>query len=166
MPKYEPRIIVTASSREAAQRQYWRHVANRACLAILADQRHPVLTARQGSTDSTRPPQEPPRPGIGTDLFRVRAEPIQIEIPGTETIQTDWLDIDLLVQPDLLSEGNRLTLMCLRDWPAPQSAEVLFRYDSTNRTLARRSGLSGDVVYLFEMLLYPWAAVMLDVMGL
>lgn len=164
MPKTEPRIIVKVPSREAAQRQYWRHVANRACLALLADQRHPILTARQGSTKSTRPPLEPPRPGVGSDVFRVRAEPIQIELPG-ETLQTDWLELDMLVKPELLSQGNRLTLEVLREWPAPKSSEVLFRYWETRHQLVRRDGLSGDVVYLFEILLYPFAADLLEAMG-
>lgn len=159
MPKHEPpRIHVTASTREAAQRQYWRHVANRACLAILADQRHPVLTARQGSTDSTRPPQEAPHPGPGTDLYRVRVEPIQIN-----DTETDWLQFDLLAEPT--RPGNVLTLATLRDWPAPQSTEVLFRYWSARQQLVRRDGLSGDIVYLFEILLWPHAEEMLWAMG-
>lgn len=162
MPKTEPRIIVTASNREAAQRQYWRHVANRACLAILADVREPVLTARQGSTHPTRGPEAPPRPSIGTDTFKVRAEPIQIEMQG-QTIQTDWLEIDLLVRPS--NPANILTLAVLRDWATPQSGDVLFRYDSHRQQLRPKSGLSGDVVYLFEMLLWPHADELLEALG-
>lgn len=158
-----PHIIVTASTREIAQRQYWRHVANRACLSILADTRLPLLTARQGTTDSTRGPEHPPRPGVGGDVFRVRAEPIEIQMPG-ETLQTDWLELDMLVRPT--RPGNVLTLACVRDWLTPQSGDVLFRYDRQRRQLRPRPGLSGDVVYLFEILLYPHAGHLLAVMGI
>ncbi|MDP9763857.1 hypothetical protein [Deinococcus enclensis] len=159
MPKAppQPAIVVTAPNAEAAQRQYWRHVANRACLAILADQRHPVLTARQGRTDPTRGPNHPPRPIIGGDVFQVRAEPIQIN----DTV-TDWLSFDLLVQPT--RPGNILTLAVLRDWPAPTTTEPLFKYRNHLNTFERRTGLSGDMVYLFEMLLWPHAQEMLDAM--
>ena len=153
----QPAIVVTAPNAEAAQRQYWRHVANRACLAILADQRHPVLSARQGRTDPTRGPNHPPRPIIGGDVFQVRVEPIQIN----DTL-TDWLSFDLLVQPT--RPGNILTLAVLRDWPTPQSGDVLFRYDSHRQQLRPKPGLSGDMVYLFEMLLWPHAEEMLDAM--
>ena len=164
MPKAppQPAIVVAAPNSEAAQRQYWRHVANRAALAILADQRHPVLTAQHGSTNPTRGPEHPPRPTIGSDVFRVRAEPIQIELPG-QTLQTDWLTLDMLVRPT--RPGNVLTLATFRDWPTPQSPDVLFKYRSHLKTLERRTGLSGDIVYLFQMLLWPHARDMLDAMG-
>lgn len=157
MPKAppQPAIVVTAPTAEAAQRQYWRHVANRACLAILADQRHPVLTARQGTTTPTRGSEHPPRSQIGSDVFHVRVEPILIN----ETV-TDWLQLDLLVKPT--RPGNVLTLAVLRDWPSPATTEPLFKYRSHLKTFERRTGLSGDMVYLFQMLLWPHAQTMLD----
>lgn len=40
-----PALRVVVPTEQAAQRQFWRHVANRLCLAILADAREPLLTA-------------------------------------------------------------------------------------------------------------------------
>lgn len=152
-----PDIVVTASSPEAAQRQYWRHVANRACLAILADHRHPALTARPGRPGATRGPNQPPRPVPGSNVFYVRAEPIQINDAVTR-----HLSLNLLVQPT--QPGNILTLAALRDWPAATTTEPVFKYRSHLQTFERRTGITGDVIYLFELLLWPHAQDLLNAM--
>jgi hypothetical protein len=155
------RMTVKVPNREAAQRQFWRHVANRTCLAVLADARYPASTPRPG-TDSTRPPLEAPRAPVGSDVFRVRAEPIGIQLAGQLT-QTQPLELAVLVWPR--TPGTRLTLATLRDWPTPETTEPLFRYRAHHQTFERRTGLSGDIVYLFETLLAPHAAELLGAMG-
>ena len=37
-----PRIQLQVATQRTAREQYWRHVANRTCLAILADHRTPL----------------------------------------------------------------------------------------------------------------------------
>lgn len=165
MPELSPpAIIIAVPDRDSAQRQFWRHVANRACLSILADNRCPFWTPPQHSADPTRPPQHAPRTPPGGDLFEVRVDTIQLTLGASPPILTTPLTLLMLVA--LTGEGNRLTLAALRDWPAPKTAEPLFRYWDTRRQLVRRDGLSGDVVYLFEMLLAPHAAELLNAMGI
>lgn len=154
----QPRLTVQATDHAAAQRQLWRHVVNRAALAILADARLPDALPPLTVPASTRPPEDAPRIPLGGDRYRVRAEPIGITLGGT---LRRTLPLDLIVWVAPTSPGNRLTLATLRDWPAPQTTEPLFRYDSHRGQLRPRPGLSGDMVALFEVLLAPHARELL-----
>ncbi|WP_288404931.1 hypothetical protein, partial [uncultured Deinococcus sp.] len=108
---------------------------------------------------TTTPPDGPPRVLPGGDVFRVRVDPLGIAVAG-RVITTPRFDFDLPVRPE--GEGAQVTLRTLRGWPAPTTAEPLFRYRSNLRQLARRDGLSGDMVALFEALLAPYAQTLLD----
>ncbi|WP_339098289.1 hypothetical protein WDJ50_18600 (plasmid) [Deinococcus sp. VB142] len=162
--EFEHYVVVGARTPRAAQREYWRHVANRACLAILADHRLPAVPARP-SAPSTTPPTNPPRPPVGGDVFLVQAEAIQLTISGSLT-QTQPLALEMVVNPEHLSLAARLSLQTLREWPTPQTIDPLFKYRRSTFGFERRAGLSGDMIMLFEELLRPHAAEMLWAMGL
>ncbi|WP_394649451.1 hypothetical protein [uncultured Deinococcus sp.] len=158
-PPAPPQLIVVVPDHAAALRQLWRHVANRACLAILADARLPTGSPSLTVPHTTTPPDGPPRVLPGGDVFRVRVDPLGIAVAG-RIITTPRLDIDLPVRPE--GEGAQVTLRTLRGWPAPKTPDPLFRYWAVRRQLVRRDGLSGDVVALFETLLAPYARTLLD----
>lgn len=159
-------LRVAVPTSPAAQRQFWRHVANRLCLAILADARQPVLTAHTGSASSTRGPDAPPRPQIGSDVFEVRAESIELQIGTGRVIHvTDPLAFQVLVTPGVLPGlAQRLALETLRDWPTPTTTEPLFPYMRDRQQFRVRPGLSGGMVTLFEVLLEPHARRLLSAM--
>ncbi|MBI0447196.1 hypothetical protein [Deinococcus sp. DB0503] len=161
-----PALRVVVPTEQAAQRQFWRHVANRLCLAILADAREPLLTARTGSTDPTRAPNAEPRTPVGSDVFRVQVESIELQVGSSRIVRvTEPLDFPFLVHPSLLpGVAQRLALATLRGWPAPTTTEPLFPYMRDRQQFRVRPGLSGDMVALFETLLAPHAALLLDAM--
>lgn len=159
LPPPLPRLRVRVPDREAAQRQLWRHAANRLCLSILADVRLPADLPRLTVPASTTAPTEPPRTPLGGDVFRVRAEPLEIVLGG-RTLTTAPLVLPVRVAPT--GQGARLTLATLRDWPAQLTPEPLFRFDSHRGLLRPKPGLSGDMVALFEGLLAPHARDLLD----
>ncbi len=158
------RLAVPAS--QAAQRQYWRHVANRLALAILADAREPILTARTGSTNPTRAPSAPPRAPVGSDVYLLRAEPVELHLTATRAvIITEPLMLRVFVHPGVLpGVAQRLALATLREWPTPTTTEPLFPYMRDRQQFRVRPGLSGDMVALFETLLAPHAADLLAAM--
>lgn len=163
LPTYTPpHLQLIAATGPAAQRQYWRHVANRACLALLADTRELPLRV-PSAADSTEPPDEAPRVQVGTDVFLVRVEPVMYSIASARPITTAPLRLRLHVLPDALMD--RLQLQTLRAWPPQSSTEPLFRYHRAQQRLVTRDGLSGDMVALFERLLAPHAGEMLRAFG-
>lgn len=162
--EFEHYVVIGARTPQAAQREYWRHVANRACLAILADSRLPAVPPRPVAPSST-PPSGPPRPVVGGDVFLVQAEAIQLTISGKLT-QTQPLTLEMRVDPAQLSVPARLSLQTLREWPTPQTVDALFKYRRGTFGFERRRGLSGDMITLFEELLRPHAAELLGALGL
>ncbi|WP_293913721.1 hypothetical protein [Deinococcus sp.] len=163
MPTYTPpHLRLIAATGPAAQRQYWRHVANRLALSVLADSRELPLRA-PGAADSTQPPHEAPRVQVGTDVFLVRVEPVMYSVASARPITTAPLRLRLHVLPDALMD--RLQLQALRAWPPQTTTEPLFRYHCARQRLVTRDGLSGDMVALFERLLAPHAGEMLRAFG-
>ena len=163
-PPTQPKIQLQVATQRTAQEQYWRHVANRTCLAILADHRTPLGMARLTKIPSTRGRDQAGSKRAGSEVFDVHVEPVQFSC-GERMIITAPLRLEVLVAPS--GEANVRTLASLRMWPTPQSAQVLFRYGRERRQLIRKDGLSGDVVFLFEQLLKPhtaqlWAAMQLE----
>ena len=61
-----PEIQLKVAIRRAAQEQYGRHVANRLCLAILADNRTPLGAGQLTFTHSTRGRDQAPSKKAGT----------------------------------------------------------------------------------------------------
>ena len=158
-----PKIQLQVATQRTAQEQYWRHVANRTCLAILADHRTPLGTAPLTMIPSTRGRDQAGSKQAGSKVFDVHVEPVQF-LYQERTIITAPLRLKVLVAPS--GEASMRTLATLRTWPPPQSPQVLFRYGRERRQLIRKDGLSGDVVFLFEQLLKPhtaqlWAAMQL-----
>jgi hypothetical protein len=158
-----PEIQLKVAIRRAAQEQYGRHVANRLCLAILADRRTPIGEAQLTSTHSTRGRDQTVGRKAGDDFFYTRVEPVQL-LYGERIILTSPLSLKVWVKPE--AEGSRLTLAMLRTWPTPKTPEVLYRYRRDLQSLERKPGLSGDLVHLFAELLKPHQAEMLRAMNL
>ena len=162
-PPTQPKIQLQVATQRTAQEQYWRHVANRTCLAILADHRTPLGTAPLTMISSTRGRDQAGSKRAGSEVFDVHVEPVQL-LYQERTIITAPLRLKVLVAPS--GEASVRTLATLRTWPTPPSPQVLFRYGQERRQLIRKDGLSGDVVFLFEELLKPhtaqlWAAMQL-----
>jgi len=162
-PPTQPKIQLVVATQRTAQEQYWRHVANRTCLAILADDRMPLGIERLTVVHSTRARNQAGSKRAGSDVFFVEAEPVQI-LYQERTIMTAPLRLKVLVAPG--GEASVRTLATLRTWPTPRTPQVLFRYAQDQRQLIRKNGLSGDVVFLFEQLLEPhkkqlWGAMLL-----
>lgn len=155
-------MIIEVATHEAAQRQFWRHVANRACLAILADARVPLI--RVGAAQGTKPPQTV-KNVVGAEVYVVKAESIEIKIDNL-TNKTQPIEIEVAINTNILSRGSIMTLDTIKMWSTPKTPEILFKYWSTRKQLVRREGLSGDVIYLFEELLRPHAKEILNALSL
>lgn len=162
-PRPAPEIQLKVAIRRAAQEQYGRHVANRLCLAILADNRTPFGQDQLTLTRSTRGRDQAGSKKAGGNIFYVKIEPVGL-LYGERRILTSPLSLKVLVNPE--AEGSRVTLATLRTWPTPKTPEVLYRYRRDLQSLERKPGLSGDLVHLFEGLLKPHQAELLRAMNL
>lgn len=158
-----PEIQLKVAIRRAAQEQYGRHVADRLCLAILADNCMPLGEGQLTFAHSTRGRDQAPSKKAGGDIFYTKVEPVQL-LYGERTIVTSPLSLKVRVKPE--SEGGRITLATLRTWPTPKTPEVLYRYWRDLQSLERKPGLSGDLVHLFEELLKPHRVELLRAMNL
>lgn len=158
-----PEILLRAPTRRTAIELYWKHVANRLCLAILADHRTPLGEAKLTFVHSTRGRDQAGSKPVGSDVFFVKAEPVQI-LYGERTLITAPLRLKVLVRPE--GEASIRTLATLRTWSTPRTTDVLYRYRRDLQAFERKAGLSGDIVYLFEELLRPHASEMLTALRL
>lgn len=158
-----PEISLRAHIRRTAIELYWKHVANRTCLSILADNRTPLGKAKLTFVHSTRGRDQAGSKKAGSDVFFVKAEPVQI-LYGERTVITAPLHLEVRVLPK--GEASIQTLATLRTWPTPRSTDVLYRYRRDLQAFERKAGLSGDMVYLFEELLRPHRAELLAALQL
>lgn len=155
-----PELLIRVPSRDAALLQFRRHIINRLALALLADQRLEFVTAPRLSTDPTRPPQHAPAFGPRPDLYDVRVDSLAVQLPGV-CFETDPLRLTVWAHPEMLPNAStRLSLAAFQgrgthDGFQTTSTEPIYRYRPDRGQLRRRDGLSGDVVYLFQLLLVP-----------
>lgn len=154
-------MLICVPSRDAALLQFRRHITNRLALAILADQRLEFVTAPRISSDATRPPQDAPTFGPRPDVYDVRVDPLAFQLPGGVYFETDALRLVVNAHPGLLPNAStRLTLERFQgrwnhDGFQTTSTEPIYSYQAERGQLRRRPGLSGDVAYLFQLLLAP-----------
>ena len=158
-----PDIVLRAPIRRTAIELYRKHVMNRMGLAILADSRTPLGEAKLTFMPSTRGRDQAGSKPVGSDVFVVKVEPVQL-LYGERTIITAPLHLKVLVMPE--GEASRVTLATLRTWPTPRTTEVLYRYRRDLQTFERKAGLSGDMVHLFEELLRPHQAKLMSALNL
>lgn len=155
-----PELLIRVPSRDAALLQFRRHIINRLALAILADQRLPLPAAPRLSTNPTRPPLAAPVPGQRSDVYDVRVDPLAVQLPDA-SFETDPLRLAVAAHPGTLPNAStRLTLAEFQGrgkYPGFQttSSEPVYRYQAERGQLRRHEGLSGDVIYLFQLLLTP-----------